>query len=58
MRLTKASTKRDAVITAMTEYNRRERLARLADEMGKSDTFMSLEELMKMREADKNRSYE
>jgi Arc/MetJ family transcription regulator len=58
MRHTKASTKRDAVVRAMEEFNRRERLGKLADEIGKSDTFMSLEELMQMREADKRRSYE
>ena len=58
MRLTKASTKREAVVKAMEEYNRRERLARLADMLGKSDTFMSYEELMEMREKDKRRRYD
>lgn len=58
MRHTKASSRREAVLKAVEEFNRRERLGRLADEMGKSDTFMSLEELMSMREAEKRRSYE
>lgn len=56
IRNTKASTKRDAIVKAMEEYNRRERLARLADSLGKSDTFMSFEELMKLREMDKPRA--
>jgi Arc/MetJ family transcription regulator len=52
MRNTKASTKRDAVVTALENYNRRCRLRRLADSMGKSDTFMTHEELMEMRNAE------
>ncbi len=57
MRHTRAATKREAVVKAMQEFNRRERLTRLADELGKSDTFMSLEELMELREQDKRRRY-
>ncbi|HEY1685051.1 MAG TPA: type II toxin-antitoxin system VapB family antitoxin [Tepidisphaeraceae bacterium] len=57
MRHTGASTKRDAVVQAMEEFNRRERLGKLADEMGQSDTFMSFEQLMTQRDRDKRRTY-
>src|SRR4051794_4442489 len=50
MRHTKASTKREAIVKAMEEYNRRQRLARLAERLGASETFMSFEELMKLRD--------
>ena len=52
MRNSKSSTKREAVVTAIEEYNRRFRLRRLADSFGKSTTFMTHDELMAMREAD------
>jgi Arc/MetJ family transcription regulator len=57
MRHTKAVSKRDAVVKAMEEYNRRQRLARLAAKLGTSETFMTFEELMKRREQDKSRTY-
>jgi Arc/MetJ family transcription regulator len=49
MKATGATTMREAVMLALGEVNRRARLARLADELGDSDTFMSSEELMKRR---------
>jgi Arc/MetJ family transcription regulator len=49
MEATGAKTKREAVLRALEEMNRRARLARLADELGDSDTFMSYEELMERR---------
>jgi Arc/MetJ family transcription regulator len=52
MRNAKTNIKRDAVIAAIDDFNRRCRLRALADRLGNSDTFMSLEELLEMREAD------
>ncbi|HZZ41504.1 MAG TPA: type II toxin-antitoxin system VapB family antitoxin [Tepidisphaeraceae bacterium] len=52
MRHTKSSTKRDAVVKAMEEFNRRERMAALVKHLGTFEDFMTLEELMKMREMD------
>lgn len=49
MEATGAKTKREAVLRALEEMNRRARLARLADELGESETFMSYEELMERR---------
>ena len=49
LRLTRAKTKRDAVVGAMQEYIRREKLAKLAKHLGTFDTFMTQEELMDMR---------
>ncbi len=52
MRNAKTAVKRDAVVTAIEDYNRRCRLQALVDRLGTSDTFMSHAELMKMREAE------
>jgi Arc/MetJ family transcription regulator len=52
MAATGAKTKREAVMLALEELNRRARLARLADELGDSETFMSYEELMERRTAE------
>ena len=49
MKATGAKTMREAVMHALEEVNRRARLARLANELGDSDTFMSSEELTKLR---------
>jgi Arc/MetJ family transcription regulator len=49
MRRSKATTKREAVVTALEEYNRRRRLEELLAHIGKSDTFMTHAELMDMR---------
>lgn len=50
MRVSEARTKREAVLRALEEFNRRARLRELADQLGNSDTFMSHEELMALRQ--------
>jgi len=49
MRLTRASTKRDAVVGAMQEYIRREKLAAIIKHFGTFKDLMTQEELMDMR---------
>jgi Arc/MetJ family transcription regulator len=49
MRFTGAKTKREAVVTALRDFNRRRRLAALTKHVGTSETFMTHEELMKLR---------
>ena len=51
MRHTKAKTKTEAVSLAVAEYNRRQRLAKLADKMGTFKDMMSRTDLKKMRDA-------
>ncbi len=48
---TKARTKTEAVSMAVAEYNRRQRLAKLADKMGTFKDMMTRTDLRKMREA-------
>ena len=48
---TKAKTKTEAVSMAVAEYNRRQRLAKLADKMGTFKEMMTRTDLKKMREA-------
>jgi Arc/MetJ family transcription regulator len=50
MRHTGAKTKRDAVVIALAEFNRRRRLQRLTERFGTLDGFMTQEELQRMRE--------
>jgi hypothetical protein len=50
IRHTGAKTKRDAVVIALSEFNRRRRLQRLVEEFGTLDGFMTQEELRQMRE--------
>ena len=52
MRYTRATTKREAVDTALKDFNRRQRIAALAKHFGSSDTFMTHAELMKLRQAE------
>ena len=48
---TGAKTKRDAVVTAMDEFNRRRRLEELAERLhGSCPNFMTQEDLRQMRE--------
>ena len=48
---TGAKTKRDAVVTAIEEFNRRRRLEELAERLhGSCPGFMSQEDLRRMRE--------
>jgi hypothetical protein len=49
LRHTKARTKREAIITAVREFNRRRRLAALIKRTGRSRTFMSVDELLRLR---------
>lgn len=49
IRQTKAKTKKEAVIKAIREYNRRQRLARVAQILGTFEDFISPEELQRMR---------
>ncbi len=50
MRHTRARTKREAVVTAISEFNRRKRLEKLAEQLGTFDEVVSLEELLRLRE--------
>lgn len=52
VRLTGAKTKREAVVTALAEFNRRRRLDELADQFGTFDDVMMNEELLPLREMD------
>jgi pyridoxal biosynthesis lyase PdxS len=49
MRLTKATTKREAIVAAVTDYNRRKKMAELTKYLGTCKDMMSLEELMENR---------
>ena len=48
---TRAKTKTEAVSMAVAEYNRRQRLARLADKMGTFKDMMTRTDLKRIREA-------
>ena len=50
IRHTGAKTKRDAVVIALSEFNRRRRLQRLVEKFGTLDGFMTQDELRQMRE--------
>lgn len=50
MKAAGATTKREAVMRALEEFNRRSRLRKLTERLGRSDTFMSPDELMNLRE--------
>lgn len=50
MRHTGATTKKDAVVTAITEFNRRRTLEALVEELGTFEQVMTLDELMRQRE--------
>ena len=50
LRNTGAKTKREAVLTALNEFNRRRRLAQLAKRFGSFEGFISNEELAKLRQ--------
>ncbi len=61
MKASGATTKRDAVMRALEEFNRRDRLRKLTERLGSSDTFMSSDDLSKLRrqnlrKTDKNRT--
>ncbi len=52
MRHSGATTKKEAVRLAIEEYNRRKRMARLADFLGRFENFISQNELEQSRESD------
>ena len=49
MQRTGAKTKREAVLTAVGDYNRRKRLARLVEQFGTLDHFITQDELQQLR---------
>ena len=49
MKFTNARTKREAVVTALTDHNRRMRMAALARHVGTCTDLMSPEELQALR---------
>ncbi len=52
MKFTKASTKREAVVSAISDFNRRKRMALLARHLNSCRNMMTPDELKKMRETD------
>lgn len=46
---TGASTKREAVVTALAEFNRRRRLAKLVERFGTFEHFLSHDDLRRLR---------
>ena len=50
IRHTGAKTKREAVVIAVSEFNRRRRLQKLVEKFGTLEGFMTQEELRRMRE--------
>jgi hypothetical protein len=49
MRFTRARTKREAIVTAIMDFNRRRRISALARHTGTLDTLMTAEELQRLR---------
>ncbi|MEZ5405084.1 MAG: type II toxin-antitoxin system VapB family antitoxin [Verrucomicrobiia bacterium] len=49
MKYTKAQTKKEAVLYAIEDFNRRQRLAKIVKKFGTFKDFMTLEELYKLR---------
>jgi Arc/MetJ family transcription regulator len=49
MKFTKARTKRQAIVAAMEDFNRRRRMADLIRHAGTSDGFMSVDEVRALR---------
>ena len=49
MRFTRAKTKREAIVTAIVDFNRRRRMAELVKYSGTSDSLMTAEELRRLR---------
>ena len=50
VKFSKAKTKREAILTALNEYNRRQRVEKLIKKFGTMDGIMTQEQLRKMRE--------
>ena len=49
MRFTEAKTKREAIVTAIQEFNRRKRMAELTKHAGTCKDLVSVEELLQQR---------
>lgn len=49
MRFTRARTKREAIVTAIAEFNRRHRMAELAKHAGTCPELMTVEDLQQLR---------
>lgn len=49
MRLTRAKTKKEAIVTAIREFNRKRRMAELVKHAGSCDELISAEELQSQR---------
>lgn len=49
MRFTRAATKREAIVTAIADYNRRRRMAALLEHAGKAESLVTPEELQAQR---------
>ena len=49
IRFTRARTKREAIVTAIAEFNRRHRMAELAKRAGTCPDLMTVEDLQQMR---------
>ena len=53
MKFTKARTKREAIVTAVADYNRRQRLASLVKHFGSFDSLLTNEEIEALEEKEK-----
>jgi hypothetical protein len=51
LKFTGAATKKEAVVTAVQDFNRRQRLSKLAEMLGTFDDFMDADELSAMRDS-------
>ena len=49
MRLTRAATKREAIVTAIADFNRRRRMAALKGHAGQGEALITPEELQQQR---------
>ena len=49
MQFTRAATKREAIVTAIADYNRRRRMAALLDHAGQAESLITPEELQAQR---------
>lgn len=52
LRFTGAKTKREAIVTAIADFNRRKRMAELVRHLGTCRNLMSIEDLMTLRKSD------
>lgn len=52
MRHTRAATKREAIVTAIAEFNRRRRMAALVEHAGKAESLLTPDELQAQRRQD------